>query len=274
MRVERHAVGALDAAEALAAPVGQLEEAAVGGVDVEPQAFVLRHVGDRVERIDRARVRRPRCRRDEERAQARRAVGADGVAQRVGVHPELGVGRHDPQVPARQAGDRGVLRHARVGLVSAVVDAVGEVLPQPGVPGRDHRRERPHRAARGQQPLRSFREVEQRAQPTGDVLLQLHHRRARLPQADVAVEALRQELGERRRRGRRRGCTRGSPVRCTRTCGSRPRRRRRSARGRRARRVRVARRPASGRSATRRRCSPPARRRAPRSTSIRVSTTA
>ena len=46
-------------------------------------------------------------------------------------------------------------------------------------------------------PCESGRELEQLAQPPRDVLLDLHHRRARLPQPDVAVEPLREELAER-----------------------------------------------------------------------------
>jgi len=40
--------------------------------------------------------------------------------------------------------------------------------------------------------------VEERAEPARHVLLDLHDGRARLPQADVAVHALREELAERR----------------------------------------------------------------------------
>ncbi len=46
MRVERDAVGALDAAEALGAALREDEEAAVRAVDVHPQAVLLGDVGD------------------------------------------------------------------------------------------------------------------------------------------------------------------------------------------------------------------------------------
>jgi hypothetical protein len=67
VRVERHAVGALDAAEALATALGEDEEAPVRGVDVHPQAVLLGDVCHRVERIHRAGVRRAGARPDEER---------------------------------------------------------------------------------------------------------------------------------------------------------------------------------------------------------------
>ena len=199
MRVERHRVAPLDPEEPSAAPVGELEEASVGAVDVEPQVLGVRDVGDRVERIDRARVRGAGARRHEERAHAGRAVLGDHPPEGVGVHPELVVGRHEANVPLREAGDRRGLRHARVRLLAHVVRAVEEVLAELRVPRRDHRGQVRHRAAGQQQSLRTLGVVEEVAQPPGDVLLDLDHGGARLPQAHVPVHALGDEVGERGR---------------------------------------------------------------------------
>ena len=164
---------------------------------MEPEPLPLGDVGDRLERVDRSGVRGPRARAHQERAHARRAILPDLCTERDGVHPQLVVGGHDPHVSLREARDRGGLGDARVRLLADVVRAVEEVLAELRVARRHHGREVRHRAAREQQPLRLRRVVEEVAQPAHDVLLDLHRRGARLPQPDVAVHALRHEVGER-----------------------------------------------------------------------------
>jgi hypothetical protein len=62
-------------------------ERAVGAVDVEPELLRSRDIGERVERVDRARVYGP-GRADEQRGQcALGAVGGDRRAQLAGVEP-------------------------------------------------------------------------------------------------------------------------------------------------------------------------------------------
>ena len=60
-----------------AAPIGQLEQAAVGSVHVEPQPFVAGHVGDVVQRIDRSGVGGPGVPDDQKRRQAGAAIGGN-----------------------------------------------------------------------------------------------------------------------------------------------------------------------------------------------------
>ena len=55
VRVERDRVGPLDAAHGAAPPLGEREEAAVGGVDVEPEPLARGHIGERLERRRRRR---------------------------------------------------------------------------------------------------------------------------------------------------------------------------------------------------------------------------
>ena len=103
VRVERDRVGALDPAEALPAAIGEMEEAAVGGVDVHPEVLGLGDVGHRVHRIDRARVGGPRGGDDEERPPAGGPILGDHRLQRLGVHPELRVDGDEPHRAARHA---------------------------------------------------------------------------------------------------------------------------------------------------------------------------
>ena len=59
MRIERDAVGPLDAAQQRPALVAQREQAAIGAVDMEPGAVARADFGDLLERVDRAGVDRP-----------------------------------------------------------------------------------------------------------------------------------------------------------------------------------------------------------------------
>ena len=68
--IERHGVGALDARQRRSPAVRQHGEAAVGGVDVQPQAVRGAQVGQAVQRVDGAGVRRPRVGAHDERPQA------------------------------------------------------------------------------------------------------------------------------------------------------------------------------------------------------------
>jgi hypothetical protein len=58
VRIERDRIGAFDPHEARATALGQLEEPSVRGVDVQPQPMPFRDIGDVVQRVDRAGVRR------------------------------------------------------------------------------------------------------------------------------------------------------------------------------------------------------------------------
>ena len=77
VRIERHGVGALHPRERRAPPVGQDGEAAVGGVDVQPQAVLGAQVRQVVERVDGAGVRGARVGADDERAQSCGPVGGE-----------------------------------------------------------------------------------------------------------------------------------------------------------------------------------------------------
>ena len=67
----------------------------IGRVDVEPRASVLSEaIGNRLDRIDAGRRRRPDRRDDRHRYRSRRPVRRHRLAQRVGPHPEPAVHRN------------------------------------------------------------------------------------------------------------------------------------------------------------------------------------
>ena len=88
VRIERDAVGSLDPDEPLAAAFGEPEEAAVRGVDVDPQALAPGDVGDRGQRVDRPGVGGACCGADQERTPASGAILVDHRLERAGVHPQ------------------------------------------------------------------------------------------------------------------------------------------------------------------------------------------
>ena len=123
--IDGHAVGPLDPAEPLRPALGELEEPAVGRVDVQPQPFVGRDVGDR-RRAGRSR----RC------SSSRRSEPPGTAACRPrGPAGSCRAGRRDPSGARRrsarsrrllpaEAGDRRRLRHAGVRLFADVVRPV------------------------------------------------------------------------------------------------------------------------------------------------------
>ena len=102
VRVERDRVGEREPAERVAAALGQHGEAAVGRVDVEPDAALAAERGELVERIDRAGARRAAVRDDEERQPSRGLVGR---RSRPRASPGRAAGRRRPA--ARAAGRAG-----------------------------------------------------------------------------------------------------------------------------------------------------------------------
>ena len=240
-------------AEPLPAAVGELEEPAVGAVDVQPQLLGLGDVGDR-RRAGRSR-RCSSCRRAATTRNGRRPAGAVCARPCAGARPDPSAARRRWARAARSRLENPAIVAAfvlaGVRLLAHVVRAVEEVLAELGV-SRGHDAERfasdPPVVS---SPCDVRGEVEQIAQPPGDVLLDLHDGGARLPQAHVAVQ--RPARGTPRARpctARRRGCRRGSPGPRTRTCARR-RLRLGEQRRRTRRRARAARRAAGARARAR-----------------------
>ena len=165
-------------------------ERAVGAVDVEPEALLGRHPGERVERVDHAGVDGA-GRADEQRRQgAARAIGGDRGAQRGRVEPAAGE-RHLAHRAAPEAEELEGASHAAVRLGRHVGDELrgaGEAIAADVMAGRreraaagareaDDRRGGP--AAGEQAGARRVREAHELGQPA-------HHRAL---EVDVGVIA-------------------------------------------------------------------------------------
>ena len=198
VRVEGDRVGAFDPMEPLSSSVGEMEEAAVRGIDVHPQILRLGHVGHRVHRVDRSGVRGTGGRHDEERSVSGAAVLGHHRLERLGVHPKLRIDGHESHRATRHPGDRGGLRHGRVRLLAHVVRSVAEVFELHVTCG-DDRREVRDRAAGREDAARLVRVAEEVAEPPDHVLLDLDQPRRDLPEVREAVHGHREELPERRR---------------------------------------------------------------------------
>ena len=180
---------------------------------MEPQPLRGRDVRERVERVDRAGVDRPR-RADEQRRQgAARPIGGDRRAQRRGVEPAP-VERH---LAHRRPADAEQLQrapHAAVGLGGHVRDeprgAREPVAPHVVADRRqrtaasageaDDRRGRP--AAREQAAARRVRKADELGQPAHDRVLEVDV--GVVPGDDARVHRRRRQRGHDPRRGRRR----------------------------------------------------------------------
>jgi hypothetical protein len=86
--IEDDRMGPLDPLKDAPAVLGQQEEAAVRRVDMEPAVLAESDVGDGVERIDRAGVRRAGGGENQPGLQARGAIGGDRRSQSLGPHAE------------------------------------------------------------------------------------------------------------------------------------------------------------------------------------------
>jgi len=196
VRIEGHRVGAGEAREERAQLGARVEEGAVGPVHVVPEPLLGADVGDGAHRVHGARVHRARRRHREEGTQARRPVGGDGRAERVGPHPVRGVDgdlAHPVGEDARQP--RG-LRDAQVHLTGDVQHALAQGLPQQPLAGADHGAEVGHRAARRQEPPGRGGHAHPAREPGEHVGLELHEGRRRLPDARVAVRDVGHQVGE------------------------------------------------------------------------------
>ena len=198
MRVEGDRVAVLDPSEERLATRGQPEEAAVGGVGVDPEPVLARDPDDLVQGIDGARVRRAHVDDDEERPAAPRPVFTDGRLQCFRHQPEPRVCRQRAETRSREAGEAGGLRHAVVRLVRQIDRRVPEVLAESFLTGGHEGAEVRERPPRGEHASRSGRQAHQRAQPGDGRLLDLREGRGRRGHAHVAVGGGGDEVGERR----------------------------------------------------------------------------
>ena len=197
MRIERHRIGALDAGEDLAAARGKHEEAAVGAVDVEPQALARGEVGERRQRVDGAGVHRAGGGDQHERLQPAGTVLADRRLDHLRRQPEARVAWQRPHVLGRQPGQHRRLLQRVVHLVGAVDGAAQEIRRQLLAPRHDERREVGQRPAGGEEAARRRTVADLVAHPSQHVGLELHEPRRRLPNSRIAVERVAYEVRDR-----------------------------------------------------------------------------
>ena len=180
MRVDGDRVGALPAGEVVSQLGADRRRTGVGGVDVEPDARLRAEIGERRNRIDRARTRRPDGR--DERAGA---VQIDGF----GPHTEALVHRHLPQLELEQL--RGLVR-GRVRVLRAEHDPPA----RPQRPRDGERRQRPGRRGVLDVTVESRRQAEQLREPVERHLLELLERRRRTPEDPDLVQGGHEQLGQ------------------------------------------------------------------------------
>jgi hypothetical protein len=164
---------------------------------VQPQALLRGHVGDGVEWVDGAGVRRTRARYHTERHAPGCPVRGDGRAERVDVHALSPVGRHRPYRADGESRQPGRLGHRLVGLVGDVEGAGEKVLREAVGPRGHDRREHRQRSAAGENALGAAGEVEEAGQPAEQVLLHRDQGGGREGDPRVAVE----DVGEKVRDG-------------------------------------------------------------------------
>ena len=105
-----------------------------GAVDMEPHVFGVRHVGEPVERVDRARVDRAGRADDEEGPETCGAVGGDRVSQRANSHRALFVGGDEAQMARAESRHLHRLTHAIMRLARGVGDELALAGAEPVEP--------------------------------------------------------------------------------------------------------------------------------------------
>ena len=94
VKIEGDAVGPLEPLHQRLERGRQGRQGAKGAVDVEPDVFLARHIGQRVEIVDGSGVHRAGRADDHERRKSGRAVGGYGVSQVANPHGAALVGRN------------------------------------------------------------------------------------------------------------------------------------------------------------------------------------
>ena len=196
VRVERHRVALLDPPQEGRTFRGQPEEAAVGGVGVNPEAVPPGDGEGLGQGVDGAGVRRAHVDDDEEGPPAPRAILPDGRVERLGDEAETPVGRQRAQARAGEAGEARGLGDAVVRLVGEVDDAVLEGLVQTLLSRGDEGAEGREGAAGGEDAARSRGQAHERAQPGDRRLLDLGQGGRGAAHAHVAVRGRGDEVGE------------------------------------------------------------------------------
>ena len=174
----------------------QHEEAAVGPVDVQPQALVTGEIGQAVQIVDRAGVGRPSTADDHEGLQAGLAIGPYGLCKVRQRDAKTGVGGQAPDLRAGEPGGAGRATHRVVALVRHVDHTGKKILRQSVDTGRDDGHQVRHRSTCCEHAAGRVRHLEDVAQPAHDVPLQADESRRHRLVPGVPVDALGDEVGQ------------------------------------------------------------------------------
>ena len=131
VRIEREGIGPRKPGHEIPKLRAHVEERAVGTVHVVPDPFAGAQVGDRIQRIDRARIRGAGRRRDAERSEPDLAIRGNRVGQGPHIHSELLIDLDRPDPVRHDARQSGRLDHRVMHLRRAIQHALADS------PGRD-----------------------------------------------------------------------------------------------------------------------------------------
>ena len=216
MRVDRDRIGAVEVRHPPGVARRQARRATIGSVDVEPQRFARRDVGQLADGVDRPRVGGSGDAGDRERQQPGRAVSGHGRGDGRAAEPESGVGGDDHERLGWEPEQVERPRDREVGLVGGIHPnaleqrparrpARSEQPPEVDVAGQGEAHEVGHHAARRQQPEGVRSEPDQVAQPAHDLLFDERGERPGVPHVDALVGHLGQQLAHHRDGQRRWG---------------------------------------------------------------------
>jgi hypothetical protein len=165
---------------------------------VHPQPLFRREVGERVEVVDGAGVRRAGVRDEEERQKPLPTILPNVLGESIQADAKSLVARDLADALGGEPGEERRLENGMVRLVRRVEDALQEIGGEALATRRDDGDEigeRPPRREHAAARLR--RQPHDAGAPIDDVGLQLHESRGGEPDADVAVRRVRDEVGHR-----------------------------------------------------------------------------
>ena len=205
VEVDGDRVGPLDPREQVPATKGGEQTSAVGGVDVQPCPVREGEVGDRLDRVDDAEVRRSRGGDDRHGEVAPFAHLVEGEGQSIRRHPPGGVRRDGDDRVGGEPHDAGRLDDAEVALVGREhAQAVLGILPVPPQrlsPGEDQALEVGLGAAAGEDTVRVRAEADPVGGPADEPLLDEGAAGALVPRVHGGVHRGEEALGEDRGQG-------------------------------------------------------------------------
>ena len=188
MRIEREGIGPRKPGHEIPKLRTHVEERPVGTVHVVPDPFAGAQVGDRIQRIDRARIRGAGRRHDAERSEPDPAIRGNRVGQAPHIHAELLIDRDHPDPVRHDAGQPGRLDHRVMHLRRAVQHARADLRTEMPLARTQHGVEMRHRPAGREQPASVGRELHPVAQPVERVGFELNECWCRQPHPGVAID--------------------------------------------------------------------------------------